>query len=140
RAPRMRAGRGHRFPLLAAALRVHRGMQEFRPAVDALVFPGKDGKPLRNTVMWDLRKSMGRTDITAHGFRSSFSDWAHERTGHDNIVIEQSLAHAVGSAVERAYRRTDLFEKRRRLMDRWATFCTTEPTAHGKIVPMQRRG
>jgi integrase len=83
---------------------------------------------------------MGRTDITAHGFRSSFSDWAHERTGHDNIVIEQSLAHAVGSAVERAYRRTDLFDKRRRLMDAWATFCTTAPVERDKVVPMQRRG
>ena len=137
---RMKAGREHRVPLSDAALAVLKGMQQFRPAGDDLVFPGKDGKPLRNTVMWDLRKSMGRTDITAHGFRSSFSDWAHERTGHDNIVIEQSLAHTVGSAVERAYRRTDLFEKRRRLMDAWATFCTTEPVERDKVVPMQRRG
>src|SRR5262249_61483170 len=112
----------------------------FVPCGNGLGFGGSDGKPLRNTVMWELRKSMGRTDITAHGFRSSFSDWAHERTGQDNIVIEQSLAHAVGSAVERAYRRTDLFEKRRRLMDAWATFCATAPVERDKVVPMQRRG
>jgi len=138
-ASRMKAGREHRVPLSDAALAVLKGMQQFGPADNDLVFPGKDGKPLRNTVMWDLRKSMGRTDITAHGFRSSFSDWAHERTGHDNIVIEQSLAHAVGSAVERAYRRTDLFDKRRRLMDAWATYCTTAPVERGKVVAMHGR-
>jgi integrase len=137
---RMKAGREHRVPLSVAALAVLEQMQAHRHGDDGLVFPGgKDGEPLRNSVMWDLRKSMGRTDITAHGFRSSFSDWAHERTGHDNIVIEQSLAHAVGSAVERAYRRTDLFEKRRRLMDAWASFCTTAPVERGAVVAMQRR-
>jgi integrase len=137
---RMKAGREHRVPLSDAALAVLKEMQQFRPAGDDLVFPGKDGKPLRNTVMWDLRKSMGRTYITVHGFRSTFSDWAHVTTGYANHVIEMSLAHAVGSAVERAYRRTDLFDQRRRLMQHWGDYCTTAPTERGKVVVLQGRG
>ena len=66
---------------------------------------------------------MGRGDITGHGFRSSFRDWAAERTGFPAEVAEMALAHAVADAVERAYRRGDLFDKRRQLMDAWARFC-----------------
>ena len=66
---------------------------------------------------------MGRPDITVHGFRSSFRDWAAETTAHPNHVVEMALAHAVGNAVEAAYRRGDLFEKRRRLMEDWAKYC-----------------
>ena len=66
---------------------------------------------------------MGRADITVHGFRSSFRDWAAETTAHPNHVVEMALAHAVGNAVEAAYRRGDLFEKRRRLMEDWAKYC-----------------
>ena len=78
-----------------------------------------------------------RQDATPHGLRSTFSDWAHERTSFGNHVIEMCLAHVVGSDVERAYRRGDLFEKRRKLMDAWATFATT-PIASGAVVPMRR--
>ena len=67
-------------------------------------------------------RRMGRSDITVHGFRSTFDDWAHETTAHPNHVIEQALAHAIPSAVEAAYRRGDLFEKRRALMDDWAAY------------------
>ena len=83
---------------------------------------------------------MGRTDITAHGFRSAFRDWAAERTNYPDHVVEQALAHTIGSAVERAYRRTDVFEQRRRLMDAFAEFCTTDPTERGKIVALKGRG
>ena len=70
-----------------------------------------------------LLRRMGRDDLTAHGFRSSFRDWAAERTNFPSEVVEMALAHMVGSKVEAAYRRGDLFEKRRRLMAAWATFC-----------------
>ena len=77
-------------------------------------------------------------NITTHGFRSSFSTWAHEHTNYNSHVIELSLAHTVGSAVERAYRRTDLFEQRRRLMDEWARYCTQPaPVERGEVVALR---
>jgi integrase len=78
---------------------------------------------------------MARGDLTAHGFRSSFRDWASERTGFPAEVAEMALAHAVSSKVEAAYRRGDLFEKRRRLMDAWAEFCG-KPLAAGGVVAL----
>ena len=82
--------------------------------------------------MWDVTlgavlRRMGRSDITVHGFRSTFDDWAHETTAHPKHAIEQALAHAIPSAVEAAYRRGDLFEKRRALMDDWAAYLANSP-------------
>ena len=83
------------------------------------------------TVMQSLRRT-GRNE-TVHGFRSSFSTWAHERSRFNNHVIELSLAHSVGTVVERSYRRTDLAEQRRKLMEHWGSYCTTPPAmAEGK--------
>jgi integrase len=73
-------------------------------------------------------------DATVHGFRSAFRDWAAERTHFSNEVCEAALAHAIGNKVEAAYRRTDLFEKRRELMDAWSIYCTT-PKA-GAVIPI----
>ena len=88
------------------------------------VFPGgKAGKPLSNMAMTEVLRRMGRRDITVHGFRSTFRDWAAERTNFPSEVVEMALAHAVGDKVEAAYRRGDLFEKRRRLMAEWASYC-----------------
>ena len=70
---------------------------------------------------------MGRSDITVHGFRSTFRDWAAERTNFHNHVVEMALAHTIGNKVEAAYRRGDLFEKRLRLMDAWAEYATKTP-------------
>jgi integrase len=81
---------------------------------------------------------MKRDDLTAHGFRSTFSDWAAERTAYPREVVEMSLAHAIGNRVEAAYRRGDLFEKRRRLMADWARFCEVAPA--GKLVPLRAGG
>jgi len=142
-ATRMKAGKEHRAPLSARALAILQEMQALRPAGDndALVFPGgRPGKPLHNTAIWEVLQGMDHGDITTHGFRSSFRDWAAERTNYPDHVVEQALAHVIGSAVERAYRRTDVFEQRRRLMDAFAEFCTTDPTERGKVLPMQRRG
>jgi len=66
---------------------------------------------------------MKRDDLTAHGFRATFRPWARDRTGFQNGIVEAALAHVLGSKVEQAYRRGELFEKRRRLMQQWATFC-----------------
>ena len=103
------------------------------------VFPGgKAGKPLSNMAMTEVLRRMGRRDITVHGFRSTFRDWAAERTNFPSEVVQMALAHAVGDKVEAAYRRGDLFDKRRRLMSEWAAFCNA-PAAGGrdKVIPMR---
>ena len=85
-----------------------------------------------------LLRRMGRGDLTVHGFRSSFRDWAAERTNFPSEVAEMALAHVVGNKVEAAYRRGDLFDKRRRLMQQWSTFCATTlaEDAKSKIVSL----
>jgi integrase len=141
-AKRMKAKREHRVPLSDGALAVLQKMQALRPAGDddPYVFPGgKEGKPLSNTAMLELRQRMGRTSITVHGFRSTFRDWAAERTNFPREIAEMALAHVVGGKSELAYWRSDLFEKRRKLMQQWETFCTTEPVEHGKVVALQGR-
>jgi integrase len=84
-------------------------------------------------------KRLGRGDLTQHGFRSTFRDWAAEHTSFPREVAEQALAHAIGNAVEAAYRRGDLFEKRRRLMDDWARYVTTPAAEDGDNVRLLRR-
>jgi integrase len=127
-AGRMKAGREHRVPLSARVLAILEEMQAQRHADDGFVFPGgKAGKPLSNMAFLMLLRRMKREDLTAHGFRATFKTWASERTSFQNEIVEAALAHVVGSKVEQAYRRGDMFEKRRRLMRQWATFCTTSP-------------
>ena len=88
------------------------------------MFPGRGlGEPLSNMAMLKLLQRMGREDLTVHGFRSTFRDWAAERTNFPNEVVEMALAHAIDDKTEAAYRRGDLFEKRWRLMDAWAAYC-----------------
>jgi integrase len=121
-AERMKAGREHRVPLSAAALAIVTQWPQIGP--NAPVFPGgKVGKPLSNMAMLMVLRRMGRGDLTAHGFRSTFRDWAAERTNFPRDVAEMALAHTIGDKVEAAYRRGDLFEKRRQLMEAWAKFC-----------------
>jgi integrase len=127
-AARMKAGKEHRVPLSARALAILEEMQAHRHADDGFVFPGgKPGKSLSNMAFLMLLRRMKRDDLTAHGFRATFKTWASERTGFQNEIVEAALAHVVGSKVEQAYRRGDMFEKRRRLMQQWGTFCTTAP-------------
>src|SRR5215831_9947146 len=110
-AERMKAHREHRAPLSARALSILAEMQAHRHSDDGFVFPGgKDGKPLSNMAFLMLLRRMGRGDLTAHGFRSSFRDWISERTNFPSEVAEMALAHVVGSKVEAAYRRGDMFE------------------------------
>ena len=84
-----------------------------------------------------LEKAHGRVEITTHGFRSTFRDWAAECTAFPREVIEMAMAHAVGDETEAAYFRSDLFDKRRRLMEAWADFCATVPVERGKVVPLR---
>ena len=96
----------------------------FRRRGDSLVFPGVGGRRLNGgTLVIALRRATG-TDADVHGFRSSFRTWAAERSGATRDVAELALAHVVGGAVERSYARSDLFDQRRGLMDRWAAFVT----------------
>jgi integrase len=138
---RMKAGREHRVPVSQAALAVLDNVRPLaltrdgEPEPVAPVFPGlRRALPLSNMVLLMLLRRMKRGDLTAHGFRSTFSDWAAERTGYPREVVEMVLAHAVENKVEAAYRRGDLFEKRRQLMEAWARFC--EAPVSGEVVAL----
>ena len=85
-----------------------------------------------------LLRRMGRRDLTAHGFRSTFRDWAAECTAYPGEVCEMALAHAISDKAEAAYRRGDLFEKRRRLMADWAKYCDT-PKGSAQVLPLSRK-
>lgn len=120
-ADRMKGGREHRVPLSDRAVEILEG---FRVLGDRYVFPGgKRGRPLSNMAMLELLKRMDRPDLTVHGFRSTFRDWAAETTHFPNEMVEMALAHIIENRVEAAYRRGDLFQKRRELMDTWAVYC-----------------
>lgn len=125
-APRMKGGREHVIPLSGAAKAV---LERVRPLSRTWIFPGqKRGQPLSNMAMLQtLRKGLERDDITVHGFRSCFRDWAAEETMHQNEVIEMALAHKIADKTEEAYRRGNLMEKRQRLMDDWARYIDTPP-------------
>jgi integrase len=121
---RMKAGAEHRVPLAPDVVSLLRNLQGRRE--NEFVFPGnRNGQPLSNMALLKMLAIMGRDGLTTHGFRSSFTDWAHETTDFPDIVIDMALAHTVGDKVQAAYRRGDLFEKRRKLMEAWATYCAS---------------
>lgn len=135
---RMKAGRPHTVPLAPRPVEILERMAEMRvsKADDALVFPGaKPGRPMSDMTLTMLLRRAGAA-CTAHGFRSSFRDRVGEATGFPSEIAELCLAHTVGSAVERAYRRSDLFEKRAALMEAWSGFCTASRGA--TVVPLRR--
>ena len=136
-AGRMKAEKEHRVPLSDAALALLQQMHDIRHS--DYVFPGgRDRRPLSEMSLLMLLRRMGHGDITAHGFRSTFRDWAAERTTFAREVAEMALAHAIPDAVEAAYRRGDLFDKRRKLMDAWAAYCAKVETDAGKVVALAR--
>ncbi|MGJ5044147.1 tyrosine-type recombinase/integrase [Bradyrhizobium sp. HKCCYLRH1062] len=135
-AGRMKASKEHRVPLPAAALAIVEKLRNEQGG--AHLFPGgKRDKPLSNMAMLALLDRMGRSDLTAHGFRSTFRDWAAECTNYPSEVVEMALAHTIGSKVEAAYRRGDLFEKRKTLMSDWAAFCASSGGADQKIISIR---
>jgi len=140
-AERMKANKEHRVPLSEPALGVLREMAKLRAsdAEDVPVFPGgkggKAGKPMSNMAMLVLLRRMGRTDLTVHGFRSTFRDWAGE-TGKPDDIAEAALAHTLGDKTQAAYQRGDLLERRRRLMKQWAEFCGRSGTTGTGVVTL----
>ncbi len=124
-AERMKMKREHRVALSAEALALLKALP--RVEGNPHLFPGlRAGKALSNMAMLNLLERMGHSAITVHGFRSTFRDWAAEQTNFPSEVVEMALAHAIGNAVEAAYRRGDLLDKRALLMQAWATWCSTE--------------
>lgn len=121
-AERMKMKREHVIPLTEPALIVLRAMAVFGSDADAPVFPSRNGKPLSNMSMEMLLRRMGCDDYTVHGFRSSFRDWAGDHTKFPREIAEAALAHLIGNAVERAYRRGTALAKRRELMEAWSAF------------------
>lgn len=137
-AERMKAGREHRAPLSATALAVLAKMRPDDAAPCEWVFPGgKAGRPLSGMALLMLLRRMGRGDLTAHGFRSTFREWTAEATGYPREVAELALAHVNKDRVEAAYQRGDLFEKRRRLMEDWGQFCD-KPALPAEVLALRR--
>jgi len=136
-ASRMKAGRIHRVPLSDRCLEILRRAKELTDG-GLFVFPGRSvGRPWSNNAFLSVLKRMGRRDSTGHGFRTCFRVWAGERQSHVNRdVPEMALAHVIKDKTEAAYFRTDLFELRRDLMDKWTLFATQQPDIKGKIIPM----
>jgi len=136
-AERIKAGREHRVPLSPAALAVLDQVRPLAAGDDDLVFPGaRAGRPLSDVAVAKVLRRLGRDGATVHGFRSAFRDWAAERTSFAGDVAEAALAHVVGNKVEAAYRRGDLFAKRRALMVAWAQYLASAPA--GKVIPLRR--
>jgi len=132
-AARMKANREHRVPLSDAAMAIVKDMAARRES--DFVFPGRStGRAVSHTAFSDQLDAIGYQGVTAHGFRSTFRDWAAERTNFPNEVAEMALAHSVSNKVEAAYRRGDLFEKRRQLAEAWARYCAT--SVAGDVVQL----
>ena len=134
-AARMKGGHAHRIPLSDRAVEILQHL----PRMNEFIFPalnngGASRLHLNNKAMTRLLARMGHSAITVHGFRSTFRDWAAETTATPNHVVEMALAHKIANKVEAAYRRGDLFIKRRQLMAAWATYCHRAPTA---VLPLR---
>ncbi|MBZ9975962.1 tyrosine-type recombinase/integrase [Mesorhizobium sp. BR-1-1-10] len=135
-ASRMKAGKEHRVPLSKPAVVIAKALHEVR--ISEYVFPGHArGRPLSNMAFAKLIERMKVEGVTPHGFRSAFRDWAGDATHFPRDVAEQALAHRVGDATERAYRRSDALEKRRKLMDAWASYCTV--VRSGNVVKLESK-
>jgi integrase len=132
---RMKAGKEHRIPLSPAAVQLLENLP--RLADSNLLFPSSKGKELSDMTLTAVLRRMERP-ITAHGFRSTFRDWAGETTAFPREVIEHALAHQLKDKAEAAYARGTLFEKRRRLMADWATYCATEKKA-GEVIGIREK-
>ncbi len=134
-AERMKAGRPHRVPLSPRCIEILKQARNFSNG-GTFMFPGRSSKkPLSNTAFLMTIRRM-KKDITAHGFRSSFRDWAAERTNFPREVCEMALAHSVTNKTEAAYLRGDLFDKRRELMDTWAGYASADKS--DKVIPIRQ--
>lgn len=124
-AKRMKAGREHRVPLAARSIAILRTLEKLK--VGEFVFPGQSrNKALSNMAMEMVLRRMKIEDATVHGFRSSFRDWAGNVSSFPREIVETALAHVIGDKAEQAYRRSDALEKRRKLMEAWAAYCSSD--------------
>ena len=134
-AARMKAGYEHRVPLASRALIILKSLEASRQG--DYVLPGRTrGKPLSAMPMRMVLRRMKSNNITVHGFRSTFRDWASEQTSFSHETCEHALAHRISDKAEASYRRGDQFEKRRKLMEAWASYC--EPRTSAKVLTMKR--
>jgi integrase len=135
-ADRMKAGKQHRVPLSDRAVALLDALPREEGSDFVFIGSGK-GKPLSNMALLMTLRRMKRTDLTTHGFRSTFRDWAAEQTAYPNELVELAMAHTIANKVEAAYRRGDMFERRRRLMADWAAYCA-KPARSGEVTPIRR--
>jgi integrase len=133
-AERMKSSRVHVIPLPKRAVTI----LEALPRTGELLFPGsREGQPLSNNTMAKLLRGMV-PDVTVHGMRSTFRDWAGDCTAYPRDLIETALAHAIKDKTEAAYRRSSALEKRRKLMDDWASYCESKPADMAAVTPIGR--
>ena len=133
-AERTKAGREHRIPLSERAVEILREME--RAKSGEFIFPGRNSKRPLSNMAFEMLLRRAKSEFTAHGFRSSFRDWAGNETSFPRELAEAALAHTVGDETERAYRRSDALARRRELMDAWARHC--EGAAGENVVPFKR--
>jgi integrase len=135
-ANRMKGGRAHEVPLSKAAVRVLQSMEPMRQGDDGFIFPGTGASGDLSVMGIAMLLRRMDVDVTVHGFRSTFRDWAGEISTFPREVAEAALAHRVGDAVELAYRRGTALEKRRLMMEAWAGWC--EPPSSAKVQPIRK--
>jgi integrase len=133
--PRMKSGREHRVPLSPCVIELLQALPRSKRN-DHVFASEKRGKSINDKTMLNLAKRI-RPGVTVHGFRSSFRTWIAEMTAYPSEVAEMALAHNVGNAVEQAYRRSDLFDKRSRLMSEWSIFCSAPPRGVGEVMSIR---
>jgi integrase len=137
-AGRMKGGREHRVPLSGAAVDLLRSLCSENHN-DHVFIGSQPGSGLSSQGMWQVLARMGRSDVSVHGFRSTFRDWCAEQTNFPREVAELALAHHVADKTERAYQRSDLLKKRYALAEAWARYCSSPPVPAGKtVVPMRK--
>jgi integrase len=137
-AGRMKGGREHRVPLSPPVIALLKALPREQGSDFVFIGP-RPGAGLSAMAMTRTLSRMGRNDITVHGFRSTFMDWAHDTTGYPKVVIDMALTHTVGDKVEAAYRRGDLFAKRTRLMAEWARYCSAPAAIAAAVVQLLQR-
>lgn len=141
-AARMKAGKEHRVPLSSRALAILKAVQPLNTtgSADARLFPGRSKGGLSIMAMTMLLRRMGRDEITVHGFRSTFREWAGEATSYAREVVEHALAHQLADKAEAAYQRGTLFPKRVKLMQAWADYCASPVADGSNVSPIRAEG
>ena len=132
---RTKAAKEHRVPLSDRAIAILSEMSAIRGGSD-FVFSARRGRPLAKLALFNALRRMGRGDLTAHGFRSTFRDWAGNETAFPRELAEQALGHAIGDETERSYRRGDALERRRAMMDAWASYCDQPSAERGRVIAL----